>query len=343
MIAVPLVAGLVGSALALAPGPASAAVATASTACVATDHRLIGLSGLIATRTGYVAISDSNFDKSKIRIYYLDRACRFIRSIGYPTPAYDPEDLAVGRDGTLYVADIGDNDATRKSIAIWRLAPGSHTPRIYRYTYPDHPYDAEALLLAVDDSPIVVTKDIGNIYVPTRPASSDGSPTPLRKVGSFTPSAPYTPNGLGLAGGLLITGGANSADRTKVALRTYSTLFEWRVPDGDVVKAITTMQPAVTPLPNEPQGESIAYSLDGRHLFTISDQETEPVKTPILEYASGLGAASPSPHRVAPDGSAVSQAARGGPRLALEIGAIVGALLILMGVAGYVTARRRSL
>ena len=50
----------------------------------------------------------------------------------------------------------------------------------------------------------------------------------------------------------------------RVALRTYTAAYEWDVPDGDVVKAITTATPRITPLPDEPQGESIAYTADGR-------------------------------------------------------------------------------
>src|SRR5690242_15082246 len=86
-----------------APAEAQTSAATVGTA---TDSRLIGLSGLGVTAGGYVAISDSNVDKSAIRIFYLDSRCGLVRSVGYPTSAYDPEDLAIGRDGTLYVADI---------------------------------------------------------------------------------------------------------------------------------------------------------------------------------------------------------------------------------------------
>ena len=38
---------------------------------------------------------------------------------------------------------------------------------------------------------------------------------------------------------LLVTGGANSPDGTKVVLRTYSDAYEWTVTSGDVVAAIT--------------------------------------------------------------------------------------------------------
>jgi hypothetical protein len=263
-------------------GPAAHPV----TACTATDHRLIGLSGLIVTRTGFVSISDSNVDKSAIRVFFLDRHCRYQRSISYPTSAYDPEDVALGRDGTIYVADIGDNASERSSIAVWRIAPSSTRPHIYRYRYPDRAHDAEAMLLASDDTPIFVTKDVGrsNVYVPARKADPSGRPVPLKQVGTFSPQVTGTSNPFGMIGNLVVTGGANSADRTRVALRTYSDAYEWRVPHGDVVAAITSTKPAVIPLPDEPQGEAIAFDPAGTHLYTVSDRETHPVATKILEY-----------------------------------------------------------
>ncbi len=62
----------------------------------------------------------------------------------------------------------------------------------------------------------------------------------------------------------MITGAAVSPDRSRVVLRTYAEAYEWDVTDGDVVKAITSGVPRVTPLPDEPQGEAIAYTA-GRH------------------------------------------------------------------------------
>ncbi len=344
-LAAALVALLVTAAPAVAAGrPQEAA---ASTACTVTDPRLIGLSGLAVTADGYVAISDSNIDKTKIRIFYLDAQCRYVRSIGYPTSAYDPEDLAVGRDGTLYVADIGDNGRTRRSIGIWRLPPGSTRPQLYRYTYPDGAHDAEALLLAADDTPIVVTKDplVANVYVPTGPADPSGTPVALRKVGTFTPEVTGTPNGVGTVGDVLVTGGANSPDRSRVALRTYADAYEWAVPDGDVVKAITTGRPQRTPLPGEPQGESIAYSRDGTQIFTVSDVETDPLSTPILRYPANPAAAtapstSPSTTRSSvptrPPPAGASSTHRLGPVLAAGGVAAVG-----IAVIGVVWARRR--
>lgn len=331
---------------------APAAAGPATTACVITDHRMIGLSGLIVTRTGYVAISDSNTDKRAIRVWILDQHCHLVRSIAYPTPAYDPEDAALGRDGTIYVADIGDNGRRRASIGLWRIPPGSTRPHLYRYRYPDHAHDAEALLLAADDTPIFVTKEPGvsRLFVPTAPADPSGRPVALREVGTFAPAATGTANRLGLVGNLLVTGGANAPDRTSVALRTYSEAYIWNVPDSDVVKAITTTSPRIVPLPNEPQGESVAFDPTGTHVFTLSDREVSPVRTPILEYdlADVTGTDRPptpvpSPPRTAADPSSTVTGPRGGqaslPYTLIAVGVTV---LVLAAVASRGAHRRRT-
>jgi hypothetical protein len=322
--------------------PAVAAAAGARIACTVTDHRVVGLSGLVVTDNGYLSISDSNIDKGAIRVWFFDKKCQVTRSISYPTSAYDPEDMAIGRDGTIYVADIGDNHQERDSIAIWRIPPGSSRPHIYRYTYPDHPHDAEAMLLAADDTPIVITKDfgVGEIFVPTAPGDPSGRPVGLKRVGAFTPGRTKTPNFLGAFGSTLITGGANSRDRTRVALRTYADAYVWHVPDGNVVKAITTTTPSIVPLPDEAQGESIAFDPSGTHLYTVSDREVEPVKTPILAYA--LPVASASPPSVPIRARGVGTPGRASlPTDVVAVLAVLG-LAALVGIgSGLIRARRR--
>jgi hypothetical protein len=120
--------------------------------CKITDSRVTEVSGMVATRTGYVAINDSNIDRAKVKIFFLDGKCRLTRSVSYPTSARDPEDLAIARDGTLWVADIGDNSALsggsgnrRTTIALWSLGPKASTPVIHRFVYPDGAPAAPAL------------------------------------------------------------------------------------------------------------------------------------------------------------------------------------------------------
>jgi hypothetical protein len=327
------------------PLPARAA---ATAVCTITDGRVVGVSGLVVTADGFIGVSDSNYDASKVRVWYLDRHCRVVRSLGYPTPAYDPEDAALGRDGTLYVADIGDNDRTRRTIAVWRLAPGGPTPKIYRYAYPDGPHDAEAILLAADDTPIFVTKDpvTAGIYVPTGPADPSGHPVRLRKAGTFTLTPTDTGSGVGVLGGFVVTGGANSPDRRRVVLRSYTDAYLWEVPaGGDVVATITSTRPVITPLPNEPQGESIAFSADGTSYYTVSDQETPPIRTRILRYlAPPLPRASPTRSGRAGGApvarGATSSAADTGSGGGAVVVAVAGVTLLLLAGAGVVVARR---
>jgi hypothetical protein len=334
------------------PSAASAAVTPGRTVCTITDSRAIGLSGLVATANGYTAISDSNVDKSKIRIFFFNSACTLRRTVAYPTSAFDPEDVAIGRDGSIYVADIGDNASERASIAVWRLAPASTKPHIFRYAYPDHAHDAEAMLLAADDTPIFVTKEIGisHLFVPSRPPDPNGKPVPLRAVATFRPTNFRAEDGLGLGGGLFVTGGAVSTDRTRVALRTYSTAYEWRVPDGDLLKAITTTKPVITPLPGEPQGEAIAYTPEGRSLLTVSDLEVEPVHAPILSYTSTLGGdPTPTPtsapsHRTTGSPAAAAKTHTKSPPVA-AFGLLIGIAALLIGsgaIAIAITRRRRG-
>ena len=256
--------------------PASSPVPTQ--VCVIDDPRARELSGLVAVSSGYVAITDSQPDPTKIRIVYLDARCRVIRTAGFPTSPRDPEDLAVAPDGAVWVADIGDNDTSstrRQTIALWRVPP-TGAPVIHRLAYPDGPHDAEALLFGADGIPIVVTKDPdgrARLYRPTGPlraTTADG--VPMARVGEFIARATGENNFLGGLGEVVVTGAAVSPDRRRVVLRTYTAAYEWDVADGDVVKAITKSIPRVTALPDEPQGEAIAYTPDGTAFLTMSDQ-----------------------------------------------------------------------
>ena len=223
--------------------------------CTVDDPRAVELSGLVATADGYVAI-DSQFDSDQVRILYLDGACQVTRTAGYPTAARDPEDLAVAPDGTLWVADIGDNvdaQTRRQTIALWRVPAGGGAPVIHRLTYPDGPHDAEALLFAGDGMPVIVTKELSGpagLYQPTAPLlPGTAAGVPLKRVGEFRPTATGENNLLGGLGEPMVTGAATSPDRRRVALRTYTAAYEWDVPDGDVVKAITTSTPRLPPCP----------------------------------------------------------------------------------------------
>src|SRR6185503_14085252 len=132
-----------------APSPSpslnvSPAAGSGTPVCRITDSRVTEVSGLVATATGYVVINDSNLEQSRQKVFFLDASCRVSNQISYPRPTRDPEDLAVGKDGTIWVADIGDNSQVtggsgnrRTTIALLTIAPNSKDPVVHRFSYPD--------------------------------------------------------------------------------------------------------------------------------------------------------------------------------------------------------------
>ncbi len=354
-----LVAGLVVAVGSIAAWPAGAAPGGA-VVCTVTDPRATELSGLVATAAGYVAIDDSRDDASQIRIFYLDKACKVSKTVAYPTPARDPEDVAQAPDGTLWVSDTGDNITSqthRTTVALWQVPKNGSAPVIYRLTYPDGPHDAEALFFTPAGTPVVVTKEVAGIaglYEPSRPMQArTAAGVPMRKVGEFAPVPRNVSNPFGLVGEVLVTGAATSPDRRRVALRTYSAVYEWDVPDGDPVKAITTTAPRVTALPDEPQGESIAYTVDGSGFLTVSDQAgpamlrryapSSVTGTAPAPSASMAASAGPPPQPTQPPSEpALARALRSVPGWAMIAVALGGFMLAGAGLFGLLRSRRRT-
>lgn len=249
----------------------------------------------------------------------------------------DWEALAPGPDGTLWVADSGDNDAERSSIALHvireptRIDPDrverTARPRTYRLRYPDGPHDAEALLVHPrDGSVLLVTKQVfGAAFYRATELSEDGT-TELRRVAA----AP-----------VLVTDGAYSPDGAHLALRSYTSATVYDEPGGPGVRVR---------LPRQPQGESLAWSPGGRSLLAGSEGEDSAVWRVPLPAELQPGAAPPPepPAESAPppaadpaDPAGVQPALGGGlARTAVLVAAGLLGLLVLLGVAAYTSSRR---
>lgn len=256
--------------------PASAEDATATAAgsapavqCQVTDPRLSELSGLVAVPDRLLAINDGG---ERVAVYVLDRGCRVIDVKTAAIDPFDPEDMALGADGTVWIADTGDNGATRPTVALVAMRPDG-TTALYRLTYPDGPRDAEALLVAPDGMPYIVTKEVLGASSVYRPVTElvDGGTVALGKVATVNITLTGTPGGpAGRAGQLLITGGAVAADGGHLALRTYTDAYVWPLSDADVVAALATA-PVRTALPESPQGEAISFTSDSTALVVASE------------------------------------------------------------------------
>ncbi|MCF7549986.1 hypothetical protein [Pseudonocardia sp. WMMC193] len=244
--------------------PAAAATPAApEDLCTVTDSRLTELSGLAVHDGEIWAMADGG---RRVTVYRLDPAdCAVVDTRTAELDPFDAEDLAVAPDGTFWVADTGDNNRARETVALL-VVPPRDPPRLHRLVYPDGAHDAEAVLLGADGVPVVVTKEvtgIAGVYRPDGPLAEPG-PTPLRRVGSVGFARSETRGGpIGALGAFTVTGGAVSPDGRVVAVRTYTDAWLYRVPpSGDLVAALQTT-PLQVPLPDEPQGEAIAFLPDG--------------------------------------------------------------------------------
>jgi hypothetical protein len=319
--------------------PVAPAAADDGVLCTIRDPRISESSGLAASADRLWTINDGG---SSLRVYELDRSCRVLRTIDDDIDPYDVEDLARAADGTLWLADIGDNRLDRKTVALERLRPDG-TATLFRLTYPDGPHDAEAVLLTPDGRLYIATKEplASNIYTYDGSLSASRA-TPLRRVASIGLMPTGTSGGpVGTAGQVLVTGGAVAPDGRSVVLRTYTDAYVFDAPDGDVEKALRDGDRRRIPLPPTAQGEAVTFSADGRSLLT----STEGV--PGAVHVVPLGAAPTTP--AAPTASESAAAAPAEPdEVPSEAGGLlrtllapIAAVVLLGGLISYSIARKR--
>lgn len=174
--------------------------------------------------------------------------------------ARDWEAMATGRDSrgrpVLYIADIGDNlGGAWRSVSVSRvreprrLRDATVPATRFRFRYADGARNAEALLVHPRTGRLYVASREwqGGLYVAPKRLRADGVNT-LRRVGPVPP---------------LVTGGDFAPDGRRLVLRTYVSATVYTEPGGRPVARIA--------LPDQPQGESIAYARDGRALLVGSE------------------------------------------------------------------------
>jgi hypothetical protein len=321
--------GVLGAGLVLGSGmPAYAeeAVTAPAVQCQINDPRLAELSGLVAVGDRLLAMNDGG---DELAVYLLDAACQVIDAHTAAVDPYDPEDMAVAADGTVWLADTGDNTATRTTIALLAMRPDG-TTGVYRLTYPDGPHDAEALLLASDGTPYVVTKEVlgaSGVYSPAAPLV-DGGTVALAKVSAVNLTFTGTAGGpVGQAGQLLVTGGAVAADGRHLALRTYTDAYVWALNGSDVVGALAAA-PVRIPLPDSPQGEAISFAADGLSLLVAS--EVLPSDLTRVPLTAELAAAAPAPAAPVPSFTDLTSSGLS-PITSAVIAAVVATIVVWIG------------
>lgn len=242
------------------------------------DHRLDEVSGIAAgiASPGVVYVENDGGDSA--RFFALDASSGAVRAV-YTVPGarnVDWEDIAVAPDAhgtpSVWLADIGDNDARRRSVQIYRVdephvAPsgrGAHlhtgAAEVWRLTYPDGPHNAESLAVSPRGVPYIVTKSLLGSSVVFAAPSTPGVSS-LRRVGTIRFRVTGTPGPFAPVGQLTATGADLSRDGRVLVVRTYTDAYFWQVRAGNVAAALRT-RPVRMPLPRQPQGEGICLRAD---------------------------------------------------------------------------------
>ncbi|HEX6372174.1 MAG TPA: hypothetical protein VF006_24870 [Longimicrobium sp.] len=248
--------------------PAGGAVCTAAGATRPLGAEIHESSGVAVSRA-HAGIFWTHNDSGDPVLYAVDgdgRTAGRVRVTG--AAVEDWEDVALapcpaGGD-CVYVADIGDNDAERPSVTVYRVrepAPGdarSAPAEAIRLRYPDGPHDAEALFVLNGAIHIVTKGESGPIAVYRAPRSaSAGAEAALERVRVLTADR--------VKRGDRITGADASADGRWVVMRTLeaASLYSAAGLAGNGAPRRVDLKRL-----NEAQGEGIAFAPDGSLVVT---------------------------------------------------------------------------
>jgi hypothetical protein len=248
-----------------------------------TDPAATELSGLVRSRTQRDLLWSHNDSGAGPELYGLRADGRVVahpRVTG--AEAVDWEDIATGpaRAGgsVLYIGDIGDNDASRPSVDVYRVAEpkvgAAATAPVarLRLRYPDRPHDAEALLVdPIRGDLVIVTKSIGSARAYRTSAGA--------RAGSYTLTAGPS---VDLS---FVTAGDVSADGRIVVLRSYGRVAVWVRRGRERLTTTLARAPCLSPtsLLGEGQGEAIALDGSGSALLTVAEGSPAVVR----RYAAG--------------------------------------------------------
>lgn len=201
---------------------------------------------------------------------------------------HDCEDIAVGPGPVkgksyVYMGDIGDNNATRPYITVYRmeeqkgwakdsLSTAAAVP--VHFKYPDGPKDAETLMIdPIEKLIYIVSKRKDSVGVYTSPLSykpNDTLQLTKRCKLYFKGFPPFK----------WITAGDISKDGQQILLKNYVKVFYWKRTGIEPVWKTLLRKPEELPYDEEKQGEAIGFTNDGKGYFTAS----EGIGTPIYYY-----------------------------------------------------------
>jgi len=200
----------------------------------------------------------------------------------------DCEDIAVGPGPVtgksyVYLGDIGDNNAVRSYLTIYRMEENTgwlkdsiaHAPATpLHLKYPDGPKDAETLMVdPIGKLFYIVSKRGDTVSVYTTPLNyhTDDTVILTRRCKLFF---------AGMKPLKWITAGDISKDGKQILIKSYEKVYYWQRHANEPVWQTVLRKPRELPYQTEKQGEAIGFTPDGKGYYTTS----EGVFSPIYYY-----------------------------------------------------------
>lgn len=233
------------------------------------DPSLGELSGLVQSRTRPGVLYAHEDSGAAAQLWALRPDGSIAGSWAVPgAEAVDWEDVATGPaaggGAVLYLGDIGDNQAARPYVDVYRVpepdpaASATAPAERMRLRYPDGARDAETLLADPRRGTLViVSKEVDGARAYSVPAFAAGEAT-LRR-GPRVDAA-------------FATAGDVSADGRVIAVRGYTSMAVWRRRGGESLTSAMRRAPCVPPTSLfEGQGEALALNRDGTVARTVNE------------------------------------------------------------------------
>lgn len=198
-----------------------------------TNPKIKEPSGLIASRKHRGVFWTHNDQGSKPVLYGLTREGKTVAEFPITgAKIEDWEDIANDDEGNIYVGDIGNNDAKRTELAVYRVhepspkKSGKKLPvqQTYRLRFPKRPFDCESLFVFRGFG-YVISKIFNNREAELYrfPLKQQSEPFVLEWVARLPIVSP-------------VTGADISADGQRLGVISKSGAYLFRI-DGDVAKA----------------------------------------------------------------------------------------------------------
>jgi len=245
--------------------------------CRFSDSRFTEISGMTYSQRHADVLYLHNDSSGGPLVFAVDaRTCRTLATLTISgIEARDLEAIGSGRDArgrpVLWVADIGDNRDSWPEVRLHRvreprrLVDQTLRATTYRFTYPDRPHNAEAIMTDPASERVwVVTKQSarGRLYeLPALRRDRVVVARPVEDAGAFVTDASISPDG------------------TRFVIRDYV--------DAEVRTGLPPgSDPRTVYLPIQLQGEAVTWTPDGAALLVASERDARLLRVEVPRSAT---------------------------------------------------------